>query len=235
MSSVASDNTIIKEDDTMTNRHGKCCDGFGFDDIDADGIEPVDDAFIEDMTEHLRSSRREQGPEMANRQWMNGPLDFWLDHLDDHRVDHDEDVLAALAVGMDESLSIRDALLLSLMLRRGECDRDVLMDVIARPSTPEVATTVRDMMFDLFDDDRGPDVERCRTGIAMFSSMGLMMPRRLTVQPLASIAYILWWLGDRRAPLYALRSLAVDDSCSLAVLVLTAVSKGARPRGCACP
>ena len=190
--------------------------------------EPIED-LVEDMTEHLRRARREQGPERANREWMEGPLDEWLDHLDDGDDDLDDEVMAALAVGMNETLAIRDALILSLVSRCGECDRDVMMDILSRPAAPEVALTVRDLMYDSFGDAWHPDMERCRTGIAMFDRMAMLVPHRLAAQPLASIAYILWWVEDPRAPMYAMRSLEADGECSLATLILYAADRDARP------
>lgn len=199
------------------------------DDAARAGVGPADEGFVEDLTMRLRRARRERGPERANREWMDGPLDDWLAHLAERDPDLDEDVLARLAVGMNETLSIRDALILSLIVDGDDCDRDVMMDIIARPHAPEVAATVRDLMLDSLGDDREPDLDRCRTGIAMLGGMGCMMPHRLSAQPLASIAYILWWLDDRRAPLYAIRSLEADDSCSLAAIVLGASERGVRP------
>ncbi|MBT1172122.1 DUF4192 domain-containing protein [Bifidobacterium sp. MA2] len=197
-----------------------------------DSIEPADEGLIEEMGSRLRGDRRERGPERANAAWMDGPLDDWLDRLDEHRFDLDEDVMAALAVGMNETLSIRDALILSMVLDGEECDRDVMMDIIARPHAPEVAATVRDLMLGSLGEGRRPDMRRCRDGITMLSGMGLLVPHRMSAQPLASIAYILWWLDDRRAPLYALRSLEADDTCSLAALVLSAADHDVHPSGC---
>lgn len=202
------------------------------DEMFLEGVEPADEGLIEDMTTRLRRARFERGPERANREWMDGPLDDWLDHLDECDADLDGDVMARLAVGMSETLSIRDALILSLLVDGDECDRETMMDIISRPTAPEVADVVRDLMLDSLEGRRNPDLDRCHTGILMFGGMGLMMPHRLTAQPLASIAYILWWLDDRRAPLYAIRSLEADESCSLAAIVLGASERGVRPSRC---
>lgn len=214
---------------TRRRPRGMGVDAWDGADAFADDVAPADEGLIEDLTARLRRARRERGPERADREWMDGPLDDWLDHLDDRDADLDGDVMARLAVGMNETLSIRDALILSLIVDGDECDRDVMMDIIARPRAPEVAATVRDLMLDSLDGEREPDLGRCRTGLAMFDGMGLAMPRRLTAQPLASIAYILWWLDDRRAPIYAIRSLEADGSCSLASIVLGASEHGVRP------
>ena len=46
---------------------------------------------------------------------------------------------------------------------------------------------------------------------------------KLQVQPLAIISYILWWMGDGRAMLTAMRALAIDEECSLAAIVAAAI------------
>lgn len=46
---------------------------------------------------------------------------------------------------------------------------------------------------------------------------------KLQVQPLAIISYILWWMGDERAMLTAMRALAIDEECSLAAIVAAAI------------
>ena len=46
---------------------------------------------------------------------------------------------------------------------------------------------------------------------------------KLQAQPLAIISYILWWMGDERAMLAAMRALAIDEECSLAAIVAAAI------------
>ncbi|WP_236034397.1 DUF4192 domain-containing protein [Bifidobacterium saguinibicoloris] len=193
------------------------------------GTDAYDDEAAERLARRLRESRREHGPERANADWMDGPLDAWLARLERRGAGPDRDTMAALAVGMREVLSIRDALILSMLFDDDECGRDVLMDILSRPRTKEVSSTVRDLLSAAFEDERGPNVERCRAGVGMLAAMAGLMPRAFCAQPYAAIAYVLWWLGDAGASAYALRSLALDDGCSLAAIVLGAASRGACP------
>lgn len=48
-------------------------------------------------------------------------------------------------------------------------------------------------------------------------------------QPYATVAYILWWLGDERALPMAVRALACDGKCSLAIIVASAIRAGIHP------
>lgn len=217
----------------IPGRHARAA-GVSADDRDGcarflEGLDELDEAEAEGLARRLREMRREQGPEHANEQWMDGPLHAWLDRLERRCVDLDTQTLAAIAVGMREVLSIRDALILSMLFDAGRCGRRTLMGVLSRPRTDEVSNTVRDLLVTAFDDEHGPDVDRCQTGVTMLTAMTCLMPHSFGAQPFAAIAYILWWLGDSRAPLYALRSLEVDDRCSLAAIVLSASERGLCP------
>ncbi|NEG54476.1 DUF4192 domain-containing protein [Bifidobacterium platyrrhinorum] len=199
-----------------------------------DGIDELDPAVVADMVRRLRDDRRAHGPAAANADWMDGPLDEWLGHLERGVVDLGEETLAALAVGMHEVLSMRDALILSMILDGDVCGRDTLMDVLSRPRTAEVSALVRDLLVKAFSDADLPDADRCRTGMVMLAAMTCLMPEGMAAQPFAAIAYVLWWLGDARAPAYALRSLAADERCTLAAIVLRAAERGLGP-ACAYP
>ncbi|PLS27144.1 DUF4192 domain-containing protein [Bifidobacterium parmae] len=198
-----------------------------------EGLDELDADVIDGLVGRLRADRRERGPESGNNEWMDGPLDEWLDNIDHGRVDLDEETMATIAVGMHEVLAMRDALILSLIVDRAACDRDMLMTILSRPRTPPVSALVRDLMTAAFESDDGPDMGRCQAGITMFSAMACLMPLTMTAQPFAAIAYILWWLGDCRAPVYALRSLAADEGCTLAAIVLGASERGLGP-ACSC-
>ena len=74
-----------------------------------------DELRVERTVERLRRARMERGPCAATRAWLDGPLDLWLERLRQGRVDLDEETMGALAVGMNQVLSIRDAMILSLL------------------------------------------------------------------------------------------------------------------------
>ena len=75
-----------------------------------------------------------------------------------------------------------------------------------------------------------PDMARCGHGIGMLLDIIAMVPESYHVQPLAVTGYILWWLGDDRAmPCAAIRALAIDEGCSLAAIVCSAVHRHVGP------
>ena len=54
-------------------------------------------------------------------------------------------------------------------------------------------------------------------------------PLRPAEQPLAVLAYVMWWMGDSRAVAFALRCLMLDEDCSLAAIVCSAYQRGVMP------
>ena len=55
------------------------------------------------------------------------------------------------------------------------------------------------------------------------------VPESFSVQPLAVLAYVMWWMGDSRAVAFALRCLMLDEDCSLAAIVCSAYQRGVMP------
>ena len=188
-----------------------------------------DERRVERTVERLRRARLERGPCAATRAWLDGPLDLWLERLRQGRVDLDEETMGALAVGMNQVLSIRDAMILSLLHGEERCGRKTLMRLASRPRADSSRALVRELLVEAFEDEEGPDLERCQSGVTMLSAMAAIMPPAARVQQHATLAYMLWWTGDPRAPLYALRALADDGRCVLAALVLGACESGMHP------
>ena len=79
------------------------------------------------------------------------------------------------------------------------------------------------------DASRKPDTKRCDNGVNMMFDIIGMVPERYHVQPLAIISYVLWWMGDERAMLCAMRALALDENCSLAAIICSAAHRHIGP------
>ncbi|WP_221343557.1 hypothetical protein [Bifidobacterium sp. SO1] len=140
--------------------------------------------------------------------------------------------MAAFAVGMSESLPIRDAAIVSLVIGR-PCDERMMIEIASQPHSDRVRCGMSDMMTNAFHDARArPDTERCRRGTAMLKRMGDAVPERWRVQPLAALAYVLWWMGDDLAVIRALECLALDEDCTLAGIVVSLIERGIRPAWC---
>lgn len=82
----------------------------------AEQTEPFGFDELETRSQEFRNDRRLRGAQQANADWVAEPLDEWLSCLDAGNTDLGRETMAAFAVGMRETLSIRDALILSLVI-----------------------------------------------------------------------------------------------------------------------
>lgn len=177
----------------------------------------------------LREHCGERGMCDAIHMYLREPLDHWMETLrcggDLGRAD-----MAALAVGMSRTLAIRDALLISIIIDEERCPREFLLDFASRPMLPRNACRLEELLSASFHDAAAhPDMARCGRGIGMLLDIIAMVPESYHVQPLAVTGYILWWLGDDRAMPCAMRALAIDEGCSLAAIVCSAVHRHVGP------
>ena len=188
---------------------------------------------LETRSQEFRNDRRLRGAQQANADWVAEPLDEWLSCLDAGNTDLGRETMAAFAVGMRETLSIRDALILSLFIDESRCPKSWLMEFAARPHLARTRTRMGELLTCAFEDEgMMPDKERCHTGIGMLLDIAEASPVPYCIQPLAVIAYTLWWLGDPRAMVFALRCLLLDEDCSLAAMIFSAAERGVAPAWC---
>ncbi|RSX51346.1 DUF4192 family protein [Bifidobacterium samirii] len=140
-----------------------------------------------------------------------------------------DDAVAMLAVGMRDSLSVRDALILSLVSDE-PCPPATLLDMAATPKERDTREMMTGMVAESFENAaHTPDWDRCERGLAMFDDLIASVPSPWQVQPFAAMAYILWWAGSGIAVRYALAALTLDEGCSLAAIVFSMLDKGIRP------
>lgn len=199
----------------------------------AEQTEPFVFDELETRSQEFRNDRRLRGAQQANADWVAEPLDEWLSCLDAGNTDLGRETVAAFAVGMRETLSIRDALILSLVIDESRCPKSWLMEFAARPHLARTRTRMGELLTCAFEDEgMMPDKERCHTGIGMLLDIAEASPVPYCIQPLAVIAYTLWWLGDPRAMVFALRCLLLDEDCSLAAMIFSAADRGVAPAWC---
>ena len=181
----------------------------------------------------LREDRRERGPHVADAAWVDEPFDDWLAMLHEGKPLARTSMLA-LAVGMDQTLAVRDALIVSIVGGADGARKAVLMDFASRPHAPEVCARMGRLLTAAFTDEHGGlDKARCRAAVGALKDMVGIVPERYRVQPLTIMAYVLWWLGKDEAVEYALEALAIDERCSLAAIVLGAMRRAYTRYGCA--
>lgn len=195
--------------------------------FDMENLDMMSTAFHED--------RRERGPQQADADWVAEPLDEWLASLDEGIADLEPETMAAFAVGMNETLSIRDALILSMIVDRDICPKAQLMEFASEPHSAHAKRRMGQLLTSAFEDeDITPNEDRCRTGIDMLLDIATASPVPYCIQPLAVAAYTLWWLGDSSAAALALQCLVLDEDCSLAAMVFSAADRGVFPAWCSC-
>ena len=75
----------------------------------------------------------ERGPHVADAAWVDEPFDDWLAMLHEGKPLARTSMLA-LAVGMDQTLAVRDALIVSIVGGADGARKAVLMDFASRPA-----------------------------------------------------------------------------------------------------
>lgn len=190
----------------------------------------IERALLRDEAQAFILARRQVGIVTADAEWVDTPFDDWLAALcgqDEMSVSS----MARLAVGMSLSLPIRDALIISLVARQDISDapvsKQLMVTFASRPHEPRNVASMSDMLSRAFEHRHVDlDVRRCRRGIDILTRMVRVLPEEYTVQPLAVLAYVTWWMNDERACAYALSALRLDENCTLAGIVCAALGQG---------
>lgn len=204
-----------------------------------DETTPIPATEMDQLGEWLTEDCKSRGMEETIRAFLGEPFGRWMDFLADSPsgVDGPEgarglsrsDILA-IAVAMERAMSVRDALLVSIVAGEDRSPRGFLMDFMTNPMHPDNSRRLEGILKDSFRNvSATPDDARCDSGVTMMFDIIEMVPERYQVQPLAVISYVLWWMGDERAMLCALRALALDEDCSLAAIVCSAVHRHIGP------
>lgn len=101
-----------------------------------------DDMLREDDLRRMRDEycerRKLSGTVAADAQWADEPFDHWLAGLSAQPRAIDDASIAALVVGMTVTLSIRDALIMSLVAGDTCADKRTMMDFASRSHAPDV-------------------------------------------------------------------------------------------------
>lgn len=188
---------------------------------------------------------RLNGTRKAVRSLISEAFLIWMDALEQASVENDEpwrvgvtrtecsldrDTVIRITVGMGEMLSIRDAFLISAIVDEQRASREFLMDFAERPKQSINAQRLEQLLSDSFRDPLArPDMKRCDQAINMLFDIIDMIPKTYRAQPFAVISYIMWWMGQEGAMAAAISALAIDDQCSLAAIVCSAVERHIGP------
>ena len=188
---------------------------------------------------------RSNGTRKAVRSLISEALLIWMDALEQASAENDgpcrvsvtrtecsldKDAVIRITVGMGEMLSIRDAFLISAIVDEQRASREFLMDFAERPKHPGNAQRLEQLLSDAFRDPSArPDMKRCDQAVNMLFDIIDMIPKPYRAQPFAVISYIMWWMGREGAIAAAISALAIDDQCSLAAIVCSAVERHIGP------
>lgn len=182
---------------------------------------PICEAEMERLENQLVEDCKSLGMAESIRDFLQEPFSEWMDELADESSGDDDSSpecrlsrngAGALAIAMQQTMAVRDALLVSIIVDERRSSRDFLMGFMANPTLPGNTRHLEESLNGSFRDaSRKPDTKRCDNGVNMMFDIIGMVPERYHVQPLAIISYVLWWMGDERAMLCAMRALALDE------------------------
>lgn len=200
---------------------------------------------MKETINQFEQDRRSNGTRKAVRSLISEAFLIWMDALEQASAENDEscrvsvtrtecsldrDTVIRITVGMGEMLSIRDAFLISAIVDEQRASREFLMDFAERPKQPSNAQRLEQLLSDAFRDPSArPDMKRCDQAINMLFDIIDMIPQPYRAQPFAVISYIMWWMGQEGAIAAAISALAIDDRCSLAAIVCSAVERHIGP------
>ena len=149
----------------------------------------------------------------------------WLSGLDMERPALSEQSKKTLAESMRASMAWRDSILVSATCSNSsEYDAVKLKGFAFHREHEEWLG--RMISGSLKDETLDEDRTVCRRAVGMLFDIVEAVEDidiELQAQPLAVISYLLWWMGDARAMLTAMRAVAIDEECSLAAIVIGAV------------
>ncbi|BDR54791.1 hypothetical protein KIMH_09020 [Bombiscardovia apis] len=184
------------------------------------------------LLDTYRMNRREHGVCEADREWMREPIKLWCHEITggQESIAADSSPLMAIAVGMSETLPIRDAIIISMLCPRSMLSYKDLLRLCAEPyAQGNVQILCQSIDCAFTDPSMHPDVERCRNGLDLLDVMVTAMPDAYHEQPLAIMGYISWWLNREEGLDYAYQALQLNPQCTLASIITTAYQHGVKP------
>lgn len=201
---------------------------------DSSVTEGLDDKDLREAIEDFRIARASKERTVADEEFFAPLLCLWNQQLrhdpeegkgeGTHRLAGQErrNFVRDIAIAFNESLGMRDAMILSVVSELGEKD---LVTAGVNAAKQETARMVNATLSKVFrSKTMVPDFERCTRALDLLIEVHTRVPRGYAVQPLAVMAYLLWWSGkNEEASGAALRCLSIDGECTLAGIVLSAV------------
>lgn len=142
--------------------------------------------------------------------------------------DLDDQITTATRRMLALGLSMRDALI-AAAIRPDAVDADAMTGFALHAHEPHNATRLSELLTDAFENGTGYTSDVIDRLDALMDAVA-HTPTAPSVQCLAVRAYLAWWRDDRQAAMpLALHALDLDDSCTLATIVLAALTRDVHP------
>lgn len=181
-------------------------------------------AIEEQVAETFRRECHGHGIRDTRRKWAARIIRTWNAMLDGETMG--TKAMCERKALTKESLPIRDSLISTSMDKTHKIDQ--LANLAGDAHTPRTRHTMNEIHTDAYETG-AVDRQRCAKAVQL---LGQLAEREDTyaVQPLAMAAWLDWITGRAGyAMTHAIKSLDLDESCSLAALILAAAGQGARP------
>ena len=153
---------------------------------------PICEAEMERLEDQLVEDCKSLGMAESIRDFLQEPFSEWMDELADESSGGDDSSpecrlsrngAGALAIAMQQTMAVRDALLVSIIVDERRSSRDFLMGFMANPTLPGNTRHLEESLNGSFRDaSRKPDTKRCDNGVNMMFDIIGMVPERYHVQ-----------------------------------------------------
>ena len=141
---------------------------------------PICEAEMERLEDQLVEDCKSLGMAESIRDFLQEPFSEWMDELADESSGGDDSSpecrlsrngAGALAIAMQQTMAVRDALLVSIIVDERRSSRDFLMGFMANPTLPGNTRHLEESLNGSFRDaSRKPDTKRCDNGVNMMCS-----------------------------------------------------------------
>ena len=150
---------------------------------------PICEAEMERLEDQLVEDCKSLGMAESIRDFLQEPFSEWMDELADESSGGDDSSpecrlsrngAGALAIAMQQTMAVRDALLVSIIVDERRSSRDFLMGFMANPTLPGNTRHLEESLNGSFRDaSRKPDTKRCDNGVNMMFDIIGMVPDHL--------------------------------------------------------
>lgn len=191
-------------------------------------IQPNDTAHYLTLFKGLR---RENGVEQGDAQYIDGMLEQWHAYLDKPDTFDDatrQDMFDRMAVGIHETLSIRDMLIVDAL----KPNMRSLEGFATAPHDPRNVRRMYRTLGEIFNStDERYDTHHLTHVAECLQRMAESQQVEYQAQPYAMAAYLEWSANrPTQATRLARKALAIDGKLTLAAIILSAINNNVKPK-----